>query len=163
MANGNGTQTQNKPKLELALNESATLKLTKDKPYSGENSFGAYYLYSVAHEGIEKAFFTSGDLHQKIVEAGLKAGDEFRISKTAVQNGKKVTARMDFEVVSKAVVPASQPGVMPTEVPDDGFRDIMEQSLRDAIEATKAVNTVQWDVDSIRSIALTIFIQRARS
>jgi hypothetical protein len=37
----------------------------------------------------------------------------------------------------------------------------MERSLRDAIEATKAVNTVQWDVDSIRSIALTIFIQRA--
>lgn len=44
----------------------------------------------------------------------------------------------------------------------DGFRGVMERSLRDAIEATKAVNTVQWDVDSIRSIALTIFIQRAR-
>jgi hypothetical protein len=40
--------------------------------------------------------------------------------------------------------------------------DVIEHSLRDAIEATKAVNTVQWDVDSIRSIALTIFIQRAR-
>jgi len=38
----------------------------------------------------------------------------------------------------------------------------MERSLRDAIEATRAVHTVQWDVDSIRSIALTIFIQRAR-
>ena len=160
MANGNGTQT--KPKVELALNDSVTLKLIKDKPYTGENSFGAYYLYSVSHEGIDKAFFTSGDLHQKIAETGLKAGDEFRISKTAVQNGKKVTARMDFEVVSKAVPTAPKPGVVPAEIPEDGFRSIMEQSLRDAIEATKAVNTVQWDVDTIRSIALTIFIQRAR-
>jgi hypothetical protein len=161
MANGtNGTAT--KPKVELALNESVTLRLLKDRPYSGENSFGAYYLYSVSHEGIEKAFFTSGDLHQKIAEAGLKAGDEFRISKTAVQNGKKVTARMDFEVVSKAVPPAPQAEAVIAGIQNDGFRDIMEQSLRDAIEATKAVNTVQWDVDSIRGIALTIFIQRAR-
>jgi hypothetical protein len=161
MANGtNGTAT--KPKVELALNESATLKLLRDKPYSGENSFGTYYLYSVSHEGIEKAFFTSVELHQKIVEASLKTGDEFRISKTAVQNGKKVTARMDFEVVSKAVAPAPQADAVVAGIQNDGFRDIMEQSLRDAIEATKAVNTVQWDVDSIRSIALTLFIQRAR-
>jgi hypothetical protein len=39
----------------------------------------------------------------------------------------------------------------------------MERSLKDAIEATKAVNTVQSSVDDIRGIALTIFIQRARS
>ena len=161
MANGtNGTAT--KPKVELALNESATLKLMKDKPYSGENSFGPYYLYSVSHEGAEKAFFTSPELHQRIVEAGLKTGDEFRITKVAVQNGKKVTAKVEFEVVSKAVAPAPQTEAAPTGIQNDGFREIMEQSLRDAIEATKAVNTVQWDVDSIRSIALTIFIQRAR-
>jgi hypothetical protein len=161
MANGrNGTAT--KPKVELALNESATLKLMKDKPYSGENSFGAYYLYSVSHEGIDKAFFTSSELHQRIVEAGLKTGDEFRITKVAIQNGKKVTAKVEFEVVSKAVAVTAQPDVVAASMQNDGFRDIMEQSLRDAIEATKAVNTVQWDVDSIRSIALTIFIQRAR-
>jgi len=78
-------------------------------------------------------------------------------TEVAVQNGRKVTARVDFEVVAKASVPP------PADVPaDDGFRDAMERSLRDAIEATRAVHTVQWDVDSIRSIALTIFIQRAR-
>ena len=81
MATGNGTGT--KPKVEIALNQSATLTLLKDKPYSGENSFGAYYLYSVSHDGVEKAFFTSPDLHQKIAEAGLKTNDEFRISKVA--------------------------------------------------------------------------------
>jgi hypothetical protein len=114
----------------------------------------------VSQDGVEKAFFTSPDLHQKIAEAGLKSGDEFRISKVAVQNGRKVTARVDFEVVAKAPTPVSPSADVQS---DDGFRDVMERSLRDAIEATKAVNTVQWDVDSIRSIALTIFIQRARA
>jgi hypothetical protein len=56
MANGNGTAT--KPKIELGLNESATLKLMKDKPYSGENSFGPYFLYSVTHEGVEMSRVT---------------------------------------------------------------------------------------------------------
>jgi hypothetical protein len=162
MANGtNGTAT--KPKVELALNESATLKLMKDKPYSGENSFGAYYLYSVMHEGAKKAFFTSSDLHQRIVEAGLKSGDEFRISKTAVQNGKKVTARMDFEVVSKAVPPAPQAGVVPAEISDDGFKELMKKCVQDAVDIVKEVNTIPWQNEDVRSLAVTLFIQRVRS
>jgi hypothetical protein len=159
MANGNGTAT--KPKVELGLNESVVLKLMKDKPYSGENSFGPYYLYSVSQDDVEKAFFASPDLHKTIAEAGLRTGDEFKISKVAVQNGKKVTSKVTFEVVAKAT--ALQTSGVPFEVPNDGFRDVMERSLRDAIEATKSVNTVQWSVDDIRSIALTIFIQRARA
>lgn len=154
MANGNGTQ---KPKVEMNLGDSAKLRLLKDKPYSGENSFGVYYLYSVLHDGVEKAFFASPDLHHTIAEAGLKTGDEFKITKVAVQNGKKISSKVSFEVVSKAAHPEASSGNT-----EDGFRDVMERSLRDAIEATKAVNSIQWDVESIRAIALTIFIQRAR-
>jgi hypothetical protein len=43
MANGNGTES--KPKAKIVLSETATLKLMKDRPYSGENSFGPYSLY----------------------------------------------------------------------------------------------------------------------
>lgn len=162
MANGtNGTAT--KPKVELTLNESVTLKLMKDKPYSGENSFGAYFLYSVSHEGTEKAFFTNSELHQKIAEAGLKTGDEFRISRTAVQNGKKVTARMDFEVVSKAVPPAPQPGVVPGEIQDDGFKELMKKCVQEAVDIVKEVNTIPWQNEDVRSLAVTLFIQRVRS
>jgi hypothetical protein len=161
MANGNGTGT--KPKVEINLNESATLKLMKDKPYSGENSFGAYYLYSVSHEGVEKAFFTSPDLHQKIAEAGLKTGDEFRISKVAVQNGKKVTAKVNFEVVAKAPALAPQSDGAPFEIPDDGFKELMQRCVQEAVEIVKKVNTIPWQNEDVRSIALTIFIQRARA
>ena len=160
MANGNGTVT--KPKVELALNESATLKLMKDKPYSGENSFGPYYLYSVSHEGAEKAFFTNSELHQRIAEAALKTGDEFRITKVAVQNGKKVTAKVEFEVVSKATPPAPQPDV-PFEIPNDGFKELMHRCVQDAVEIVKEVNTIPWQNEDVRSLAVTLFIQRVRS
>ena len=161
MANGNGTVT--KPKVELALNESATLKLMKDKPYSGENSFGPYYLYSVSHEGAEKAFFTNSELHQRIAEAALKTGDEFRITKVAVQNGKKVTAKVEFEVVSKVVVPAPQPGVVPGEILDDGFKELMKKCVQEAVDIVKEVNTIPWQNEDVRSLAVTLFIQRVRS
>ncbi len=49
-----------------------------------------------------------------------------------------------------------------SDIPEDGYRELMERSLKDAIEATRAVNSVQWDVDSIRAIALSIFIQRVK-
>ena len=158
MANGNGTG--NKPKVEIALNETATLKLLKDKPYSGENSFGSYYLYSVSQDGLERAFFTSPDLHQKIAEAGLKTGDEFKISKVAVQNGRKVTARVDFEVVAKAPAPVPPPADVPS---DDGFKELMQRCVQEAVAIVKEVNTIPWQNEDVRSIALTIFIQRARA
>jgi hypothetical protein len=154
--NGNGT----KPKVELPLNGSATLKLMKDKLYSGENSFGSYYLYSVSHDGVEKAFFTSTDLHQKIAEAGLKTGDEFKISKVAVQNGKKVSAKVNFEVVAKAPTPAPQSADVPV---NDGFKELMRRCVQEAVDIVKEVNTISWQNEDVRSIALTIFIQRARA
>jgi hypothetical protein len=114
---------------------------------------------------VAKAFFASADLHQQIAGAAVKSGDEIKVSKVAVQDGRRVIGRLDLEVVSKASPASSENGNghTPTESADSRFREMMELSLRDAIDATRAVNTVQWDVDSIRAIALTIFIQRARS
>ena len=67
----------NKPKLDSALNESARLRLLKDKCFEGQNSYGMYYLYSVEHDGIEKIIFLTTPIHNAIVEAKLATGDEF--------------------------------------------------------------------------------------
>jgi len=45
----------------------------KDKCYEGSNSFGAFHLYSVEHEGLEKAFFAPAEVHEQIVGSNLKA------------------------------------------------------------------------------------------
>jgi hypothetical protein len=90
-----------KPKVDLALNSEARLTLTKDKCYEGTNAYGAYYLYSVEDEGEGKSFFATPEVHQAILESGIRTGDQFLIRKKAVQNGRKVMARVEFEVLSK--------------------------------------------------------------
>jgi hypothetical protein len=152
------TQTNgNRPKVEIQLNESATLKLLKDKAFIGENGHGQYYLYSVEHEGTEKAFFATADVHQLILENGLKAGDSFSIKKSAVQNGKKIGANVEFAIVGKQTASNGAGHVV-----DDGFRDIMEKCLRESVSVIQAVNTVTWTTENITSIALTMFIQRSK-
>ncbi len=157
------TKQNGRPKLELDLNQSVILTLLKDKPYSGESAFGKYFLYSVKDSaGVEYSFFAPDDIHEKLVQSSLKSGDQFKLIKKAVQNGKKVSSRLAIELVIQPPNLEKKNEVQEVK-PEDGYRQLMEQSLKDALEATKAVNTVQWDVDSIRSIALTIFIQRARA
>jgi hypothetical protein len=153
--------TNNRPKVEIGLNESVELKLLKDKPYEGSNSYGTFWLYSVEHQAQEKAFFATSEIHKQILEAGLRTGDAFSIKKVAVQNGKKVIAKVEFEVLTKHTPPAKVDGN--GQDSEDGFRLIMEKCLREAVAVTSAVNTVPWQNEDIRSIALTMFIQRSRN
>ena len=155
------TTNNNRPKVELQLNESAKLTLLKDKCYEGTNSVGPYYLYTVDHGGTEKAFFATAEIHQKILEANLRTGDSFSIKKVAVQTGKKIGANVEFSVVSK------QNGQTSTSASGANgefkYREVMEQCLRDSVAATQAVNTVTWTTENITSIALTMFIQRSKA
>jgi len=149
------------------MGEFATLTLLKDKCYAGESSFGQYFLYNVRNEaGVELSFFAPADIHASILEAGLKTGDSFLLSKKAVQNGKKVGAKLEFEAVKKPdSVQPEQPGKkedVRVESPDDGFRQLMYRCVSEAVQIVKDINTVPWQNEDIRSIALTMFIQRAK-
>jgi hypothetical protein len=147
----------------LGLNETATLTLLRDRAYVGENSYGQFYLYQVKdQQGEERSYFATPDVHQQILENGLKSGDQFQVKKVAIQNGRKVTSKIGFEVVKKAEaspVPPSANG----NGHDDGFKELMEKCVQDAVEIVKVVNTIPWQNEDVRSIALTMFIQRARA
>jgi len=162
------TKQNGRPKLDLNLGEVATLTLMRDKPYQGESSFGQYYLYTVKDQtGVELSFFAPADIHAQILEAGLKAGDSFLLSKKAVQNGKKLGAKLEFEAVKKpeTVQPAEpeKKEEVPFDIPDDGFRQLMQRCVSEAVEITKEVNTIPWQNEDVRSIALTMCIQRAKA
>ena len=148
-----------KPKVELALNSEAKLTLTKDRCYEGTNAYGTYYLYSVEHDGEAKSFFATPEVHQHILESGLRTGDQFIIKKKPVQQGRKVIAHFEFEVLSKQVTP--QPADNGS-IHSDHFKDLMKECVAQAVEITKEVNTIPWQNEDVRSIALTMFIQRAR-
>ena len=160
------TEKTKRPQVELPLNIPTTLVMLKNTCYEGENAYGTYYLYSVEHEGVEKAFFASPDIHQKIVESKLIAGSAFTLTKIAAQNGKRVSSQIMFEIPmnGKAVkesLPLSKNGN--GELPHDNFKQIMSQSLREAIEITKAISNVTFVNEDIQKICSCLFIARTRT
>jgi hypothetical protein len=84
-------------------------------------------MHSVSHEAMEKAFFTSPDLHQKI---------------------------------AKARAPLSQPADVPL---DDGFKELMRRCVQEAVDIVKEVNTISWQNEDARALAITLLLQRVRS
>jgi hypothetical protein len=154
------SENEKRQKVEISLNQEARLKLLRDKAYTGQNSFGNYYLYSVSEDGVEKSFFATEDIHKRILEEGLRAGDTFLIRKKAVQDGRKVQVKIEFEVVDKT--PFSLPEKRNGNGHSDDFKELMKACVSEAVQITKEVNTIPWQNEDVRSIALTMFIQRAR-
>jgi len=149
-------EKQNNPKLELKLNETARVKLLRDKPYEGKNGFGPYYLYSVSHDGVEKSFFAPENIHADIVAHGLHAGSEFILHKRASQNGKRITGELQFEPVKQDTVQLG-----PTNGTDH-FREVMQQCLRDAITIVRGIEGVPMQAEDVRAISSCLFIARTR-
>jgi hypothetical protein len=155
MANNNNAR----PKVDLKLNEPVRLKLLRDEPYTGENSYGAYYMYSVEESGVEKVYFATQDVHMKIRQSKLATGDEFILEKTATQKGKKVITEITFEAMPAERTNGNGRAVENIGTNSDNLKEIMHQCLKDAVEVTRAVDGVTED---IQKLATTLFIQRAR-
>ena len=135
----------------------------KDKCFEGQNSYGAFYLYNVEHDGTEKAFFATPEIHHAIVEAKLKTGDDFILRKTAVQNGKKLTPQISIEFVeSPQATPTPVTVSGSVAVPLDNLKAIMLQCVKDAADIVRD-SGVQLGNDELQRLAVTLFIQRAKA
>ena len=144
---------QKNPKLELKLNDVVRLKLLKDKCFEGKSSYGPFYLYTVSHDGVEKSFFAPVEIHEQIQKNGLRKDSEFILRNVSGQNGKRLTGELAIELVSEAA---------PTSGSADNFKQIMQQSLQDAIDITKSVNTIPFQNEDIRALSSCLFIARTK-
>lgn len=154
-----GTNNGNRPKLEPELNQEVRVRLLKEKPFTGENGYGKYYLYSVANaeNGEELAFFAPQEVHDIIVEKGLTKGSEFIVRKIPYQNGnKKITSKLELSLVNSAA-PAQ-----PTAQSTDGLRDLMLQCVQDAAFVV-ANSGVQFSNGEVQKFATTLFIARSKA
>ena len=143
----------NRPKVDLPQNgEPIRLKLLQQKPIEGKSSFGRYYLYITEQngDGVERAFFASQDIHEKIQEFKLKAGDTFLLKNG--ENGK----RNSYQIILESKTPENGKGT-------DHFKEIMQQSLRDAIEITQSMKEVPFQAEDLRSICSCLFIARTKA
>ena len=152
----------NKPKVDLKLNEPVRLKLLRDEPYTGENSYGAYYMYSVEEGNQEKVYFATQDVHMKIRQSKLIAGDEFILEKTATQKGKKVITEITFEAMPAERMNGNGSAVEQIGTNGDNLKEIMHQCLKDAVEVTRAVDNIPFYSEDVQKLAVTLFIQRSR-
>ena len=139
--------TNNRPKLELKVNQEVKLRLLKDKAYIGESSVGKYFLYSVKNvdTGEELSFFSPEPVHEAIVSQGLSSGSEFLL--------KRINGKYEFSLIGK---PAS-----PEQTRSDSFREIMLQSVKDAAHVVEA-SGVQFSNDDLQKFATTMFIARVK-
>lgn len=152
-------EKQNNPKLELKLSEEVRVKLLRDKCFEGSNTYGPFYLYSVSQDGVEKSFFAPADVHAQIVAHGLKTGSEFILRKAASQNGKKITGELIFEAVpNQSIELVAQPTNGKENGHVDNFKDLMRQSIEDALEIAGTIP----GIDAQR-IGMTMFIARTKS
>ena len=153
----------NRPKLELLLNRSVTVKLLKNKPFEGSSSYGNYLLYTVEHEGTEKAYFATPEVHKEIIKHEPNIGDEIVLTKFAQQNGRRISPMIDVDVIKKVVAPELPKPSEPTKTSvADGLKTIMETSLKEAVEITRSVQGVPFQNEDIQKIASCLFIARTR-
>lgn len=153
------TTNGQRPKLEPELNQEVRVKLLKDKPYTGENSFGKFYLYEVEEvgSGESKVFFAPDYIHSAIEAQNLTKGSEFVLRKIPYQNGSKITSKLEITIVNTP--PALMDHVSST---GDSVTETMEKSLREAVEMTKRIEGVPWRSEDIQRIAVSLFINRMR-
>jgi hypothetical protein len=129
------------------------VRLLKNKPYAGKSEYGSYLLYSVEVDGEERALFVDVDVHNKIQDLKVQAGDQIVLTKTTFPDGRKIKSQIIVEAV------ATQPRINDT-VCGDRFREIMEQSLREAIAITGTMKGVPFQNEDIQKIASCLFIAR---
>ncbi len=127
-------------------------------PLPGQNSYGNYYLYSVSQDGAERSFFATDDIHKRILEEGLRTGDTFLVRKKAIQSGKKILTKIEFEVVDKTPFSFPENG----NGHSDDFKQLMKRCVQESVEIVKEVITIPWQPEDARAIALTMFIQRSK-
>ena len=153
-----------RPKLELVLNKPVTVKILKDKPFEGSSSYGTYVLYSVEHEGKEKAFFATPEAHEVLSSLPLKIGDEVILRKMPFQDGRKVGSKIGVEHIAKAI-PVPQEVIPEPAVTTKGdlLKSIMERSLQEAVDITRSVQGIPFQNEDIQKIASCLFIARTKN
>ena len=153
------SENNNRPKVEIALNQEARLKLVRDKAYTGQNSYGNFYLYTVIEGNVEKSFFATEDVHKRILEEGLHTGDEFLVRKKAVQEGRKVISKIEFEVMSKQPVPPPNGNGNGSHAADP-LKEVLLQSILGVDAIIKSAGTQL--SDELQKLATTLFLSPGR-
>ncbi|GJQ61579.1 MAG: hypothetical protein SCALA702_06320 [Melioribacteraceae bacterium] len=142
--------TQRK-KLELQVNRPTEIELLYDECVSGQNQYGAYFLYAVKCNGQEYSFFPPESLHKELDQ--YRRGDRVLITRLSAFRGDKLVSTYDTQAVGTA-----QSNDKPKAEARDDLSGVMLQCYKDAININSQINGLG-DIDKI---AVTLYISRSK-
>ena|ERR1035437_1199429 len=145
-------------KLDLKLNQPATLELLFEEPVVGNSTYGEYYLYAIKQPNNEEYnFFAPVELHEQM--KGLHKGNKVEIVKTAEQKGSKIITKYDLKLISNGN--GNSKKVLENNTNSsakDNYFEIMLASYLDALRIQENLNGM---VD-VNKIAVCLFIARSK-
>ena len=161
-----------KPKLELQVNIPTVVKLLQDKPATGENTYGQWWLYSVESEGTEYSYFAPEAVVKQLQKNNVSENDEVMITKRLVKNGKKNMVEYDLSVLETKPVPQvingrTNGGIIPAGIRNNNGHAGKELSkdypvmLQAMNEALLIRDELGGDVD-VNKLGVTLFLRKVK-
>ena len=139
--------SQEKQTLKLEPNITNKIKLNFDKPKTGSNDYGDWFLYGITHKGEEKNLFATKYLSDMLGKYG--AGDVLKVTKGTNEN-KTVWSVIKVGEDNKAM----SNGSMGEFKIDGRTRDIHKQvCLKLAVESLGVVKSDNDDSDYLKIVA----------
>ena len=133
--------------------------------------YGPYFLYTIVHDGKEKFLKVTERLEKELRKMNIKTKQAYSLFKETIhpKNGEPLTVIRIVE--NKNPQPASSPAPQPLSVSQPapakvqefnfiGDKQVMHQSILDAVDITKAIGGVEWRNTDIEKIGVSLFLSR---
>ena len=146
-----------------------------------DGQFGVYFLYTIVHEGKEKILKVTERFEKELRKLNINTKQAYSLFKETIrppksepytlfrivenknpQHAPEPVAHAPFaQGATPKPTPVKQPA--PTNVHDVAFtgdKQIMHQSMLDAVDITKAIGGIDWRNTDIEKIGVSLFLSR---
>jgi hypothetical protein len=136
-----------------------------------DGQYGPYFLYTIVHAGKEKFLKVTERLEKELRKLNINTKQAYSLFKETIhpKNGEPLTVIRIVE--NKNPQPASSPAPQPLSASQPapakvqefsfiGDKQVMHQSILDAVDITKAIGGVEWRNTDIEKIGVSLFLSR---
>ncbi len=136
-----------------------------------DGNFGPYFLYTVKHEEKEKFLKVTERLEKELRKMNVKTKQVYSLFKETIHPPKGEAYTVIRIVEGKNPEPVQTPApqqpatVQPQKVQIQdvnftGDKQVMHQSILDAVDITKAIGGIDWRNTDIEKIGVSLFLSR---
>jgi len=136
-----------------------------------EGNFGPYFLYTVKHEEKEKFLKVTERLEKELRKMNINTKQVYSLFKETIHPPKGEPYTLLRIVEGKNPEPVQTPApqqpaavqpqkVQVQDVNFTGDKQVMHQSILDAVDITKAIGGVDWRNTDIEKIGVSLFLSR---